>query len=99
MRSPHEEQFRQDNQEGVPHPGGHLVSGGGPGRVISHQTFKLLSNFLLEPSIFLNLPSHHNIMIGQNNLNRTIFPGNVKAQLSKAENLLNSKLEIEKIHN
>ena len=67
VRSPHEEQFRKDHQEGVPHPGGHLVSGGRPGRVISYQTFKLLSNFLLEPSIFINLPSHHNIT-QQNNL-------------------------------
>ena len=55
VRSPHEEQFRQDNQEGVPNPGRHLVSGRGPDRVISHQTFKLLSNFLLA-SIFINIP-------------------------------------------
>ena len=37
--------------------------------------------------------------MGQNNLNRAIFCCNVNAQLFQAENLLNSKLEIEKIHN
>ena len=36
--------------------------------------------------------------MGQNNLNRTIFCCNVNAELFEAENLLNSKLEIEKIH-
>ena len=28
--SPHQEQFGQDHQEGVPHPGGHLVGCRGP---------------------------------------------------------------------
>ena len=45
VRSPHEEQFRQNHQEGVPHPGRHLVCGRGPDRVISYQTVKLRATF------------------------------------------------------